>query len=389
MSFEFKLPDIGEGVVEGEIVSWFVEKGDSIEEDQPLVEIMTDKVTVEIPSPRNGQITERIGEEGQIIEVGTTLVVIAESETDTVNKNVRAKSKTQNGKKTSAIPPQDIKLSTDTNVLTTPAIRKMAHQMSIDLNDINGTGSGGRIVQEDLYRHHNNQADIPEDTETIPYRGLRRKIGSQLLLSKKTIPHYTYVEEVDVTELVILKTKLDKNHKDIRLTYLPFVMKAVAAGLKEYPLLNSTLDEDAEVIQLQKNFNLGIATAAPEGLIVPVVKDVDTKNVLQLAKEISDLTESARSGKTKLENLQGGTFTLTSLGTLGGIAATPIINLSQVAILGINKISQKPVVRNGQIVIRSMMNLSISLDHRVVDGIVAAEFLHHVIRLLEDPNKLH
>ena len=233
MSFEFKLPDIGEGVVEGEIVSWFVEKGDSIEEDQPLVEIMTDKVTVEIPSPRNGQITERIGEEGQIIEVGTTLVVIAESETDTVNKNVRAKSKTQNGKKTSAIPPQDIKLSTDTNVLTTPAIRKMAHQMSIDLNDINGTGSGGRIVQEDLYRHHNNQADIPEDTETIPYRGLRRKIGSQLLLSKKTIPHYTYVEEVDVTELVILKTKLDKNHKDIRLTYLPFVMKAVAAGLKE------------------------------------------------------------------------------------------------------------------------------------------------------------
>ena len=166
-------------------------------------------------------------------------------------------------------------------------------------------------------------------------------------------------------------------------------MRAVAAGLKEYPLLNSTLNEEAEVIQLQKRFNLGIATAAPEGLIVPVVKDVDTKNVLQLAKEIFDLTESARAGETKLEDLQGGTFTLTSLGTLGGIAATPIINLSQVAILGINKISQKPVVRNGQIVIRNMMNLSISLDHRVVDGIVAAEFLHHVIRLLENPNELH
>jgi len=389
MSFKFKLPDIGEGVVEGEIVSWFVEEGDSVEEDQPLVEIMTDKVTVEIPSPRNGKITERIGEEGQIIEVGTTLVVIAESETDTVNKTVRVKSKTQDGEKPGAIPPKEIKRSNNTDVLTTPAIRKLAHQMDIDLTEIKGSGSGGRIVQEDLYQYHNNQANTPEDTETIPYRGLRRKIGSQLLLSKKTMPHYTYVEEVDVTELVILKTKLEKNYKDVRLTYLPFVMKAVAAGLKEYPLLNSTLDEEAEVIQLQKRFNLGIATAAPEGLIVPVVKDVDTKNVLQLAKEISDLTESARAGKTKLEDLQGGTFTLTSLGTLGGIAATPIINLSQVAILGINKISQKPVVRNGQIVIRSMMNLSISLDHRVVDGIVAAEFLHHVIRLLEDPNELH
>ncbi len=389
MSFKFKLPDIGEGVVEGEIVSWFVEEGDSVEEDQPLVEIMTDKVTVEIPSPRNGKITERIGEEGQIIEVGTTLVVIAESETNTVNTTVRVKSKTQDGEKSGVVSPKEIKRSNDTDVLTTPAIRKLAHQMGIDLTEIKGTGSGGRIVQEDLHQYHNNQADIREDTETIPYRGLRRKIGTQLLLSKKTMPHYTYVEEVDVTELVILKTKLEENHKDVRLTYLPFVMKAVAAGLKEYPLLNSTLDEEAEVIQLQKHFNLGIATAAPEGLIVPVVKNVDTKNVLQLAKEISDLTESARAGKTKLEDLQGGTFTLTSLGTLGGIAATPIINLSQVAILGINKISQKPVVRNEQIVIRNMMNLSISLDHRVVDGIVAAEFLHHVIHLLEDPNELH
>lgn len=389
MSFEFKLPDIGEGVVEGEIVSWFVEKGDSIEEDQPLVEIMTDKVTVEIPSPRNGKIIERTGEEGQIIEVGATLVVIAESEADTVNKTVRTKFKTQDVKKPSVISPKEIKRSDNRDVLTTPAIRKLAHQMGIDLNEIKGTGLEGRIVQEDLHQYHNNQADTPEDTETIPYRGLRRKIGSQLLLSKKTMPHYTYVEEVDVTELVILKKKLEKNHKDVRLTYLPFVMRAVAAGLKEYPLLNSTLNEEAEVIQLQKRFNLGIATAAPEGLIVPVVKDVDTKNVLQLAKEISDLTESARAGETKIEDLQGGTFTLTSLGTLGGIAATPIINLSQVAILGINKISQKPVVRDGQIVIRNIMNLSISLDHRVVDGIVAAEFLHHVIRLLEDPNELH
>ncbi len=386
MSFEFKLPDIGEGVVEGEIVRWFIEEGDSVEEDQPIVEVMTDKVTVEIPSPRKGRIARRIGEEGQIIEVGTTLVVIEESGTGGPAAATRSRTEIQKTEQPVADPENKIGSDKNTGILATPAIRKLARQMGVDLSKIQGTGSGGRIVQEDLHQYPNTPTATEEQAETIPYRGLRRKIGSQLLLSKKTAPHYTYVEEVDVTELVRLRAELEEKNKDVHLTYLPFVMRAVVEGLKKYPLLNSTLNEEEGVIQLRKYYNLGIATAAPEGLIVPVVKHVDTKNILQLAREIATLAESARAGKITLEELQGGTFTLTSLGALGGVLATPIINLPQVAILGIHKISQKPVVRNEQIVIRDMMNLSISLDHRVVDGIVAAEFLHHIIPLLEDPD---
>ncbi len=388
MSFEFKLPDIGEGVVEGEIVRWFIEEGDSVEEDQPIVEVMTDKVTVEIPSPRKGRIARRIGEEGQIIEVGTTLVVIEESGTGGPAAATRSRTEIQKTEQPVAAPENKIGSDKNTGILATPAIRKLARQMGVDLSKIQGTGSGGRIVQEDLHQYPNTPTATEEQAETIPYRGLRRKIGSQLLLSKKTAPHYTYVEEVDVTELVRLRAELEEKNKDVHLTYLPFVMRAVVEGLKKYPLLNSTLNEKEEVIQLRKYYNLGIATAAPEGLIVPVVKHVDTKDILQLAREIATLVESARAGKITLEELQGGTFTLTSLGALGGVLATPIINLPQVAILGIHKISQKPVVRNEQIVIRDMMNLSISLDHRVVDGIVAAEFLHHIIPLLESPDTL-
>jgi len=388
MSFEFKLPDIGEGVVEGEIVRWFIEEGDSVEEDQPIVEVMTDKVTVEIPSPRKGRIARRIGEEGQIIEVGTTLVVIEESGTGGPAAATRSRTEIQKTEQPVADPENKIGSDKNTGILATPAIRKLARQMGVDLSKIQGTGAGGRIVQEDLHQYQNTPTAIEEQAETIPYRGLRRKIGSQLLLSKKTAPHYTYVEEVDVTELVRLRAELEEKNKDVHLTYLPFVMRAVVEGLKKYPLLNSTLNEEEGVIQLRKYYNLGIATAAPEGLIVPVVKHVDTKNILQLAREIATLAESARAGKITLEELQGGTFTLTSLGALGGVLATPIINLPQVAILGIHKISQKPVVRNEKIVIRDMMNLSISLDHRVVDGIVAAEFLHHIIPLLENPDTL-
>jgi len=388
MSFEFKLPDIGEGVVEGEIVRWFIEEGDSVEEDQPIVEVMTDKVTVEIPSPRKGRIARRIGEEGQIIEVGTTLVVIEESGTGGPAAATRSRTEIQKTEQPVADPENKIGSDKNTGILATPAIRKLARQMGVDLSKIQGTGAGGRIVQEDLHQYQNTPTAIEEQAETIPYRGLRRKIGSQLLLSKKTAPHYTYVEEVDVTELVRLRAELEEKNKDVHLTYLPFVMRAVVEGLKKYPLLNSTLNEEEGVIQLRKYYNLGIATAAPEGLIVPVVKHVDTKNILQLAREIATLAESARAGKITLEELQGGTFTLTSLGALGGVLATPIINLPQVAILGIHKISQKPVVRNEKIVIRDMMNLSISLDHRVVDGIVAAEFLHHIIPLLESPDTL-
>ncbi|MCH8017191.1 MAG: 2-oxo acid dehydrogenase subunit E2 [Acidobacteria bacterium] len=212
-------------------------------------------------------------------------------------------------------------------------------------------------------------------------------MGEHLMISREKAAHFTYVEEVDATEMVRLRKRFLESEKGqgIRLTYLPFIMKAIVTGLKEYPLLNSSLDEEKEVIRLKHYYNIGIASDTPQGLIVPVVKQVDKKGILQLAQEIAQLSEAASAGKTKLEDLRDGTFTITSLGALGGVLATPIINYPEVAILGIHKISQRPVVQDGQIVIRDMMNLSITSDHRVVDGSMAAQFLHHIIPAIEDP----
>ena len=398
MAYEFKLPDIGEGVVEGEIVRWLIQQGESIEEDQPLVEVMTDKATVELSSPHTGTVLERIGREGEIIEVGATLVVIEKDVPDNTQPppNYPQVEKPKRESRISTPRPRK-KEGASKTVLATPNVRKIAQEMQIDLSHVEGTGPGGRISQEDLERfmgspHRTARTPLEDglETESIPYRGLRRKIGEQLQYCKQTVPHYTYVEEVDATELVRLRAHLQETNKEenLGLSYLPFIMKATVEGLKQYPLLNSTLDQENELILLKKYYHIGIATATPEGLIVPVVKNVDEKDLLQIARNIADLSESARAGKVKLEDLKAGTFTITSLGSLGGILATPIINFPEVAILGVHKISPKPVVRQNEIVIREMMNLSVSLDHRVVDGAVAAEFLNHVVALLQNPESL-
>ena len=402
MAFEFRFPDIGEGIVEGEIVRWLVKEGESIDENQPIVEILTDKATVEIPSPLRGKITKRIGKDGEMIEVGATLVVIEENEEGVERSGhhpaqTRSK-KAQSGRTKIPSTPRDKGETAKDPVLATPAIRKLARQMGLDLSEIQGSGRGGRVTREDLENHQGRVAapnslrveDTPSrgKVETLPYRGVRKKIGEHLMISLRKAVHFTYVEEVDATEMVRLRKQFlrsDKGQK-LRLTYLPFIMKAVVTGLKEYPLLNSSLDEEEEVIQLKHYYNIGIATDTPQGLIVPVVKDVDKKDILQLAQEIDQLSEAAAAGKTKLEDLRDGTFTITSLGALGGVLATPIINYPEVAILGIHKISQKPVVQDGQIVIREMMHLSLTSDHRVVDGSLAAQFLHHIIPAIESPN---
>ncbi|MFB3141875.1 MAG: dihydrolipoamide acetyltransferase family protein, partial [Acidobacteriota bacterium] len=399
MAFEFRFPDIGEGIVEGEVVRWLVKEGESIHEDQPIVEIMTDKATVEIPSPVKGRIAKRIGKEGEMIEVGAILVVIEETEEGVKppgHHRAHTQSKEpQSGQTKVRSTPRDKKKTAKDPVLATPAVRKLARQMDIDLSEIQGSGRGGRVTREDLETHKGTvaepkptQVDTPSSgrVEILPYRGVRKKMGEHLMISRKKTAHFTYVEEVDATELVRLRKQFlqsDKGQK-IRLTYLPFIMKAVVRGLKKYPLLNSSLDEEKEVIQLKHYYNIGIATDTPDGLIVPVVKDADKKDILQLAQEIARLSEAASVGKTKLEDLRDGTFTITSLGALGGVLATPIINYPEVAILGIHKISQRPVVQDGQIVIRDMMNLSITSDHRVVDGSMAAQFLHHIIPAIED-----
>ena len=401
MSFEFRFPDIGEGIVEGEIVRWLVKEGDIIDEDQPIVEIMTDKATVEIPSPVKGKIAKRIGKDGEMIEVGATLVVIEENE-ERVKPSGHHRAQTQSKKKQSGqtqvrSTPRDKKKTTKDPVLATPAVRKLARQMGLDLSEIQGSGRGGRVTREDLENYKGTvaepksaQVDAPSrgKVEILPYRGVRKKMGEHLMLSQRKAAHFTYVEEVDATELVSLRKQFLQSDKGqrIRLTYLPFIMTAVVRGLRKYPLLNSSLDEEKEVIQLKHYYNIGIATDTPNGLIVPVVKNVDKKDILQLVQEIAQLSEAAAAGKIRLEDLREGTFTITSLGALGGVLATPIINYPEVAILGIHKISQKPVVRDGQVVVRKMMHLSLTSDHRVVDGSMAAQFLHHIIPAIENPN---
>ena len=401
MAFEFRFPDIGEGIVEGEIIRWLVKEGEYIDENQPIVEIMTDKATVEIPSPRKGKIAKRIGKDGEMIEVGAILVVIEENEEGVKppghHRAHTQSKKPQSGQMKVRSTPRDKSRTAKDPVLATPAVRKLARQMGIDLSEIQGSGRGGRVTREDLENHQSSivrpKSATVEDTpatgkvETLPYRGVRKKMGEHLMISRRKAAHFTYVEEVDATKMVRLRRRFLESDKGqrIRLTYLPFIMKAIVTGLKEYPLLNSSLNEEKEVIQLKHYYNIGIATDTPDGLIVPVVKDVDKKDILQLAQEIAQLSEAAAAGKIRLEDLREGTFTITSLGALGGVLATPIINYPEVAILGIHKISQKPVVQDGQIVIRDMMHLSITSDHRVVDGSMAAQFLHHIIPAIESP----
>ena len=387
MPYQFRLPDIGEGIVEGEVVRWLVRIGDEIEEDQPMVEVMTDKATVEIPSPVKGRVVEQGGKEGDVVQVGSVLVVIDtgkagfESETDHA---------------VSHPPPHGPPISrrrTAARVLATPAIRRLAKQMKIDLKGVKGTGPGGRVTGEDLTRAQK-PSPVAEavpaavgPTERIPYRGIRRRIGDHMLQASNHAPHFTYVEEVDVTELVRMRQRAQgsEEFQGVRLTYLPYILKALAHELKRHPFLNARLDPDAGEIELRKYYNIGIATQTEEGLMVPVIRNVDQKSLPRVAREISQVSQLAREGNLKLEHLQGSTFTVTSLGALGGIVATPIVNYPEVAILGVHKIAPRPVVRSGRIVIREIMHLSLSQDHRVVDGAVGARFLQDVIARLETP----
>jgi pyruvate dehydrogenase E2 component (dihydrolipoamide acetyltransferase) len=383
--FEFRLPDVGEGIVEGEIVRWLAAEGDTVRQDQPLVEIMTDKATVEIPAPAPGRIARRYAAEGDIVPVGAVLV------------EIESESAAEPG-----VAPQPE--SGGAQVLATPAVRKVAREKGIDLAQVRGSGPGGRITMEDIDQPTlrktaeasaagvglNPSAPMEAPTEIVPYRGLRRRIGERMTESKRAIPHYTYVEEADFTELTRLREAFaaTRGVEAGRLTYLPFVIKAVVEGLKAYPLLNSSLDLDQGVIVLKKYYNIGIATATEEGLTAPVVKQADRLSILELGREVARLAQAARDGRLKLEELRDSTFTITSLGPLGGLMATPIIHHPEVAILGVHKIVPRPVAREGQIVIRQMAHLSLSLDHRVVDGEVGAQFMRHVVSFLETPGLL-
>jgi pyruvate dehydrogenase E2 component (dihydrolipoamide acetyltransferase) len=437
MAFEFHLPDIGEGVIEGEVVRWKVAEGDDIELDQPMVEVQTDKATVEIPSPRKGKVAKINYRAGEICPVGNVLVVIdapggapvtvAAAATTPAAAVAPARAGGGNGAHAAAeaataarpvLPaarPEVVDAtSAQARPLASPATRRLARELGVDLAQVTSSGKGGRVTSEDVRAF----AEQPQATasrpttaptpaatalarparapitlapgereERIPLRGVRRKIAENMTLSKFTATHFTYVEEVDMTDLVEVRTraKVKAAERGVRLTYLPFIVKAIVAGLKKWPALNASLDEARQEIVRKLYYHIGIAAQGPAGLVVTVVHDADTLSILQLASEIQRLAEAVESGAVKREELVGSTFTISSLGALGGVLATPIINFPEVGIVGVHKLSQRPAVVAGQVVPRWLMNLSLSLDHRLVDGWDGAMFLQEVKTLLEDP----
>jgi len=412
MAFEFKFPDIGEGLTEGEIVRWLVKEGDEVKEGQPLVEVETDKALAEIPSPKTGVILKILAKEKEIVKVGQVIVVFGEKGEALAAPPPRPKSVGVVGELEEA--PEEAPSVTATaepvktvlvseHALATPAVRALAKELGVDINKVQGTGPEGRVLEKDV-RQFAESKERPAEPEKkiakvkkydlygyvdrIPLRGVRRSIAKAMVKSKYTAPHVTAMDEADVTMLWKIREKEKKaaEKKGIKLTILPFIIKAVIAGLSEHPYLNASLDDENEEIILKKYFNIGFATDTPEGLMVPVVKNAKDKSILQLAEELTRLVEKARNRTIDLADLKGGTFTISNYGALGGIYATPIINYPEVAILGVGKIKDTPVVRNGKLVVRKILSLSLSFDHRVVDGGEGARFLNTVIARLEDPD---
>ena len=409
MTKEFKLPDIGEGVHEGEIVKWLVKEGDPIKENDLMVEVMTDKVTVQIPSPVTGKVLKIMATEGETVRVGTTIIVLGEegeaapAATVPEPKGGMLAAPSARAEAQRPAAPTTV-VAPGGPALAAPAVRKLARELSVNIDAIRGTGPGGRVTEEDVRGAPKRAlavkpamaAEEPPPLRTagpsgleerVPVHGLRRRISERMAKSKSTAAHFTYVEEVDMTQLVHLRDRLKEagEQKGVKLTYLPFVVKALVAALKEHPTLNSIVDDEKQEIVIKRYYNIGIATATDEGLTVTVVHDADKKDIWILAKEIDRLGTAAREKKLTLHDIQGGTFTITSLGKAGGIVATPIINWPEVAIIGIHKIEKRPVVRNDQIVIREMMYLSCSFDHRVIDGDVGAAFVQTLVSYLEHP----
>src|SRR3989454_4447919 len=400
MAREFKLPDIGEGVHEGEVVKWFVKEGDPVKENDPIVEVMTDKVTVQIPSPVTGKILQLRAKEGEVVKVGSTLVVFGEAGEAVPTRpeaTARPTAPPPAPGRAEAPPPAP---GATGDVLAAPAVRRLAKELNVNLAAVRGSGPQGRLTEDDVRKAAHGpvrttvaapppvSAAAPSGVEQrIPIHGLRKRIFEKMAKSNVTAAHFTYVEEVDMTQLVHLRDHLKPtaDRKGVKLTFLPFFVKSILGALKEFPTLNASVDDEHGEIVLKKYYNIGIATATDEGLTVTVVHDADKKDLWGLAKELERLSTAAREKRLALEDVLGSTFTITSLGKEGGILATPIINWPEVAILGVHKIEKRPVVRNDQVVIRDMMYLSCSFDHRVVDGHVGAAFVQNVRNYLEHP----
>ena len=394
--YSFKLPDLGEGTVESEIVAWRAGVGDAVETDQPLVDVMTDKATVEITAPVSGTLVSIAGEPGDVIPVGAELAVFA----------------TEKGTELNSVPGESA--PAPTRPQTSPVIRRLAKERGIDLSRVRGTGTNGRITRADIEKIEKgtefnsvpgesdsctDQTVKPAVAETGPDKagvheiklvGLRRRIADQMTLSASRIPHFSYVEEADVTELDRLRRRLNETQQEDRaeLTYLPFFMQALVKVVREFPRCNAHFDDERQVITEFNPVHIGIAVQTQDGLLVPVIRHVENLDLWQCADELRDIAQKARAGRAGRDELSGSTITITSLGALGGIVSTPIINYPEVAIIGINRTQQRPVFQNNGVTPRLMMNISSSFDHRVVDGHDAACAIRVLKQYLEFPATL-
>lgn len=424
-----QLPDIGEGVTEGELVQWLVQVGDTVEDDQPVAEVMTDKATVEVPTPFAGTVKELKAQEGDVIPIETEILVLETSgsaEASASEKQEEAPAPKQESAPAPA-PQPEVAASAgsqatqaihppvaDVNVLATPSTRRLAREMSVDINQVSGSGLAGRVTREDVLSAKPSSApvanghaqpapaapqfktpgplpvDSAEREERVALRGIRRKIAENMQMTKQIVPHFTLMDECNVTELVKLRTQAKSagEKHNIKITYLPFVMKALIATIRDYPMFNASIDDQAQEIVYKKYFNIGFAADTPNGLVVPVIKDADRKSILQISAEIMDLAGRARDGKLKPDEMKGATITITNIGSVGGNYATPIINHPEVAILGMYKIVDKPIMKDGKFRAAKVMNYTITADHRLIDGAVAANFLNAFMRRLEKPSHL-
>lgn len=419
---EFKLPDVGEGMHEGEIIQWLIKEGDAVKQDQPIVEVQTDKVNAELTAPAAGVVKKIFFSVGDIVEVGTTIFTIQEENDVPVPDTNISEEENQVGQS------GDVKVNAEhittkqhhqaVRALATPFVRQMAREMKIDIEKVKGSGPAGRITESDLKQFKENDSITREDAkqqddktgqemapmkdavlanglenereERIPLKGIRKKIAEHMVKSVSTIPHVTHVDELEMDRLKEFKSQLKEysDDKDIKLTFLPFFVKAIVIALKEFKTLNASIDERTNEIILKNYYHIGIATNTKEGLIVPVIKHADQKTIFQLADEIRQLATQAREGKLSINQITGSTFTISNVGPIGGMHATPIINYPEAAILALHKMEHRMVVRDLEGVIRLMMNMSLSFDHRLIDGVTAVHFTNKIKELLENPIRL-
>ena len=432
MAFEFKLPDIGEGIHEGEIAKWLVAEGDKISEDDVLVEIQNDKAVVEIPSPVDGTISKIHVEEGEVTTVGTTIVTIDDGSEDTASEEAAEPTeKTDSKQEDDAAKPADEKeaseespnkeaqkeasADSDKIVIAMPSVRKFARENDVNIKEVTGTGKNGRILKEDIENFGSDSqvsaetaseaASTEEQSEQAPaarkqaagdletrekMSGMRKAIAKAMVNSKHTSPHVSHIDEVEVDALWAHRKKFKEiaAEQGVKLTFLPYVVKALVSALKKYPELNTSIDNETfEVIQ-KHYYNVGIAADTEKGLVVPVVKDADKLSMFEISDEINDLAGKARDGKLSSDEMKGGSVTISNLGSAGGKWFTPVINQPEVAILGIGRIEEPPVVRDGEIVAARVLALSLSYDHRQIDGATAQNALNHIKRLLNNPDLL-